>query len=86
MFELNRVSLVSRVTLEKRSRGVHPTTCTSDTPRCPSRAYSIGCAIWLVAWVRVYKRFSSVSFRILADIRKTLCNPNIRKTLCDSII
>ena len=64
MFELNRVFLVSRVTLEKRSRGVHPTS--SDTPRCPSRAYSIGCAIWLVAWVRVYKRFSSVSFRILA--------------------
>ena len=56
------ITCVSRVTLEKRSRGVHPTS--SDTPRCPSRAYSIGCAIWLVAWVRVYKRSSSVSFRI----------------------
>ena len=75
---------MSRVTLEKRFRGVHP--ASSDTPRCPSRAYSIGCAIWLVAWVRVYKRFSTVPFRILADTRKTLCNPNIKKTLCDSII
>ena len=78
----------SRVTLEKRFRGVHPTS--SGTPRCPSRAYSFGCAIWLVAWVRVYKRFSTVSFRILADTRKTLCNPNIRKILlskvCNSII
>ena len=33
MFELHRVFLVSRATLEKHSRGVHPTS--SDTPRCP---------------------------------------------------
>ena len=33
-----------------------------------------------------YKRFSSVTFRILADARKTLCNANIRKTLYNSII
>ena len=48
---------VSRVTLEERSRGVHPTS--SDTPRCPSRAYSIGCA-----------SFSSVSFR--AQMRSSI--------------
>jgi hypothetical protein len=33
-----------------------------------------------------YKRSSSVTFRIQADTRKTLCDLNVRKTLCNSII
>jgi hypothetical protein len=38
-----------------------------------------GCAIWLVVWVRVYKRFSSVTLHILAGlgilVSKTLIKP-----------
>ena len=44
----------------------------SDTPRCPTSPYSRGCAIYLVLWVRAYKRFSNVTLRTLADTRKII--------------
>ena len=73
--------------LEKRSRNAMACTPLVATRHdVPLGPYSRECAIWLVAWVRVYKRFSSVTFRILADARKTLCNSNNRKTQCNSII
>ena len=73
--------------LEKRFRNAMACTPLVATRHdAPLGPYSRGCAIWLVAWVCVYKRFSSVTFRILADAMKTLCNSNIRKTLCNSII
>ena len=60
-----------------------PVATRHDVPLGP---YSRGRGIWLVARVRIYKRFSSVTFRIMADTRKTLCNSNIRKTLYDDIL